>query len=286
MIEMALIFGVKNRQGTELRRLGARAMENEKKDLAVKICQTAGQTALNYFKDRSSLIVDKKGNQDWVSEADRNVEILIREHLNAACPEDGIVGEEQAQQKGTSGFVWVIDPIDGTTNFVNGLPAWTIVLAGAFQGQTMVGVIHDPIHDETFVAVRGGGATLNGKPIQVADGVPLSSGTVAVGYSNRVAPENILPVVSALVAEGAMFHRNASGALSLAYVAAGRLLGYVEEHMNAWDCIAGQLLIEEAGGKVEAQDADAMIADGGRVVVGTPEVFEALQTMANDAWET
>lgn len=261
-------------------------MEHAKKDLAVEICRAAGHAALTYFKDRSTLIVDKKGDQDWVSEADRNVETLIREHLNAACPDDGIVGEEQARRTGTSGFVWVIDPIDGTTNFVNGLPAWTIVLAGVFQGQTVVGVIHDPIHDETFVAVRGGGATLNGLPIRVADGVPLSSGTVAVGYSNRVAPENVLPIVSALVSEGAMFHRNASGALSLAYVAAGRLLGYLEEHMNAWDCLAGQLLIAEAGGRIEAQDADAMIADGGRVVVGTPDVFDALQAMANEAWLT
>ncbi|CAN0558171.1 unnamed protein product [Laminaria digitata] len=83
-----------------------------------------------------------------------------------------------------------------------------------------------------------------------------------------------------------MFHRNASGALSLAYVAAGRLLGYLEEHMNAWDCLAGQLLIAEAGGRIEEQDADAMIADGGRVVVGTPDVFDALQAMANEAWLT
>ncbi|WP_323770659.1 inositol monophosphatase family protein [Antarctobacter sp.] len=261
-------------------------MDLSKKNTAVEICRDAGEAALRYFNDRDSLIVDQKGDQDWVSEADRNVEILIRERLSAAFPDDGIVGEEQDRKPGTSGVVWVIDPIDGTTNFVNGIPAWTIVLAGVSQGQTKVGVIHDPIHDETFVAVRGGGATLNGTPLRVADGVPLSSGTVAVGYSNRVAPCNVLPVVTALVAEGAMFHRNASGALSLAYVSAGRLLGYLEEHMNAWDCLAGQLLVAEAGGRIEPQDADAMIAHGGRVVVGTPLVFDALKTIADDAWPT
>ncbi|OSQ47577.1 inositol monophosphatase family protein [Marivita geojedonensis] len=254
-------------------------------ETAIAICQEAGEMAQSYFAQRDSLAVDKKGAQDWVSEADRNVEVLIRERLEAAFPDDGIVGEEHAPKQGTSGFVWVIDPIDGTTNFVNGLPAWTIVLAGVADSMTQVGVIHDPIHGETFVAQRGQGATLNGKAMSVAAHVPMASGTVSVGYSNRVAPENILPVVADIVGAGAMFHRNASGALSLAYVAAGRLLGYLEEHMNAWDCLAGQLLIAEAGGIVEDQNADDMIANGGRVVVGAPQVFEALLGMADRAWQ-
>lgn len=253
-------------------------------ETAVEICKAAGAVALDYFHRRDSLVVDRKGAQDWVSEADRNVEILIRDRLGHAFPDDGIVGEEHEPKQGTSGFVWVIDPIDGTTNFVNGHPAWTIVLAGVSAGKTQVGIIHDPIHGETFVAMRGAGAALNGAPIRVAEGVPLSHGTVSVGYSNRVEAGNIVPVVAALIGEGAMFHRNASGALSLAYVAAGRLLGYLEEHMNAWDCLAGQLLIEEAGGRVEDQDADEMIAKGGRVVVGTPENFETLRRIADRAW--
>ena len=257
---------------------------DQRQKFAEETCRAAGEAALAYFNDRDALIVDQKGDQDWVSEADKNVEILIRERLAAAYPNDGVVGEEQGDTAGSSGFVWVIDPIDGTTNFVNGIPAWTIVLAGVSQGQTMVGVIHDPIYGETYSTVRGAGASLNGAPMQVAQGVPLSNGTVAIGYSNRVASANILPAVTALVNEGAMFHRNASGALSLAYVAAGRLLGYLEEHMNAWDCLAGQLLIEEAGGRVETQDADAMIADGGRVVVGTPLVFDKLRAIADEAW--
>lgn len=259
-------------------------MDNQTLQTAVEICKEAGETAVRYFRKRSELVVDKKGAQDWVSEADKNVEILIRDRLSAAFPKDGIVGEEHAPTVGTSGFVWVIDPIDGTTNFVNGLPAWTIVLAGVSAGQTQIGVIYDPIHDETFVAIRGHGATLNGAPMSVANDVDLASGTVAVGYSNRVEAANIVPVVAALIREGAMFHRNASGALSLAYVAAGRLLGYVEEHMNAWDCLAGQLLIEEAGGKVEDQNADDMIAHGGRVVVGTVPVFDRLRAIADTAW--
>ncbi|WP_439123322.1 inositol monophosphatase family protein [Marivita sp.] len=256
----------------------------DRHQFAISLCHDAGVDALSYFKDRGNLSIDQKGTQDWVSEADRNVELLIRERLAKAWPEDGIYGEEHDPKPGTSGFDWVIDPIDGTTNFVNGIPSWTIVLAGVVEGRTEVGVIHDPNVGETYAALRGAGAYLNGIKMQVATGTPLSSGSVAVGYSNRVEATNVIPVLSDLVGQGAMYHRNASGALSIAYVAAGRLLGYMEEHMNAWDCLAGQLLVEEAGGKVELQDANGMIRDGGRVVLGTPDVFDALVEIADSAW--
>ncbi|MBW4709014.1 inositol monophosphatase [Roseobacter sp. YSTF-M11] len=257
----------------------------EKSAFAIDLCQLAGRKARGYFENRQELNVDQKGAQDWVSDADRNVELLIRDHISESWPRDGIFGEEHAATQGQSGFDWVIDPIDGTTNFVNGIPNWTIVLAGVADGKTQVGVIHDPITHETFAAIRGGGAMLNGAPIHVKTGVGLDSGTVAVGYSNRIDARNVVPVVQALLDHGAMFHRNASGALSIAYVAAGRLLGYVEEHMNAWDCLAGQLLIEEAGGIVEKQDADEMIRNGGRVITGTPEVFDTLKKIAVSAWK-
>ncbi|MCK0149478.1 inositol monophosphatase [Marivita sp. S6314] len=251
---------------------------------AEDISQAAGQHALAFFRNLSDLEVSKKGRQDWVSEADKSVEVFIRDALADAFPEDGIYGEEHAPKQGTSGFDWVIDPIDGTTNFVNGIPSWTIVLAGVAQSQTQIGVIHDPLVGETYAATRGQGALLNGAPMAVNTSTELASGTVAVGYSNRVEARNVLPVIEALIDRGAMFHRNASGALSLAYVAAGRLLGYMEEHMNAWDCLAGQLLIAEAGGVVEDQDAQEMIAQGGRVLVGAPQVFDALKGIADAAW--
>lgn len=261
-------------------------MENlsERMDFAARLCRAAGDKAREYFSNRATLVVDQKGAQDWVSEADRNVETFIRERIGEAWPDDGIVGEEHAPKAGTSGFDWVIDPIDGTTNFVNGIPAWTIVLAGVSGGKTRIGVIHEPNVDETFQAMEGGGATLNGAPMRVASGVALDSGTVSVGYSNRVEAAHVVPVIAALVERGSLYHRNASGALSLAYVAAGRLLGYMEEHMNAWDCLAGQLMIAEAGGMVEEQDAGEMIRGGGRVVAGSRDVFETLVAIADEAW--
>lgn len=256
----------------------------ERQAFAVQLCRQAGELARGYFADRSDLVVDRKGAQDWVSEADRNVETLIRKRLAEAWPDDGVYGEEHAPTPGTSGFDWVIDPIDGTTNFINGIPAWTIVLAGVANGRTQLGVMYEPNVDEMYVAQRGKGATLNGKSMQVASGIKPENGTIAAGYSNRVELANIVPVIAGIVETGAMFHRNASGALSIAYVAAGRLLGYLEEHMNAWDCLAGQLMVEEAGGRVEVQDADEMIRKGGRVVVGTPDTFDAIRRIADSAW--
>lgn len=257
---------------------------SRRKAFAKEVCKSAGELALTYFRDRDNLIVDSKGAQDWVSDADKNVETFIRQEIFKAWPDDGIFGEEHGGRTGSSGFDWVIDPIDGTTNFVNGIPAWTIVLAGVASEKTEIGVIHDPNVAETFVGERGNGATLNGKKISVAVDVQLDAGTVSVGYSNRVKAEHVLPVIAALIDRGAMYHRNASGALSLAYVAAGRLLAYVEEHMNAWDCLAGQLLVQEAGGIIEDQNAYDMIRDGGRVVVGTPTVFPQIKTIVDAAW--
>ncbi|PTX54518.1 myo-inositol-1(or 4)-monophosphatase [Litoreibacter ponti] len=258
---------------------------SDRKEFAIATAKDAGALALRYFADRDALVVDQKGAQDWVSEADRNVETFIRKKIAEAFPDDGIFGEEHEPTKGSSGFDWVIDPIDGTTNFVNGIPAWTIVLAGVSDGQTQLGVIVEPNVDETYVAERGAGATLNGKPMRVASGVALDSGTVSVGYSNRVEAAHVIPVIAALVERGALYHRNASGALSLAYVAAGRLLGYVEEHMNAWDCLAGQLMIAEAGGVIEDQDVSEMIKDGDRVIAGTPDVFDALKAICEGPWD-
>ena len=157
-------------------------------EFAEGLCRGAGEIAKEYFSDRDSLVVSAKGPQDWVSEADRNVETYIREQISQAWPDDGIFGEEHGAKAGASTFDWVIDPIDGTTNFVNGIPAWAVVLAGVSGGQTQLGVIYEPNVDEMYSAQRGCGAMLNGARMRVASGVPLESGTVSVGYSNRVKP--------------------------------------------------------------------------------------------------
>lgn len=251
---------------------------------AIAACRRAGETAASRFAARDRLAIEAKGPQDWVSEADREVEALLRGQIAAAWPDDAIVGEEHGAQEGRSGFVWVIDPIDGTTNFISGIPAWAVVLAGVSGGRVRLGVIHDPVHGETFAAIEGGGATLNGAPIGVRRGTALAEGSVAIGLSGRTESRHAVALVAGLLGRGALFCRTGSGALSLAWVAAGRYLGYVEEHMNAWDCLAGQLLVREAGGRIEAQDADRMIREGGRVIAAGADLFDALRAIAEEAW--
>lgn len=249
------------------------------------ICGDAGDYALEYFQRIETLAVERKGHQDLVSEADRNVELLIRARLVEAFPDDAIVGEEHAPTEGSSGYTWVIDPIDGTANFVAGIPAWTVVLACVHNAETCIGVIRDPVHQETFAATLGGGAFQNEKKMSVSETAGLHEGSVGIGFSNRVRGEGMTAVVEGLIKQGGVFYRNASGALSLAYVAGGRLIGYTEEHMNAWDCLAGQLLVKEAGGVVEPQNANDMIRNGGRVVVGAPSVFESIRQISDAAYD-
>ena len=252
--------------------------------IAEKIARDAGALALDFFRKQDDLVIDQKGHQDFVSQADREVELFVRAALADAFPDDGIVGEEHSPKPGTSGFTWVIDPIDGTANFVSSIPYWCVVLAGVEAGKTRVAITHDPVHDECFTATSRGGAFLNGRPIRVSSGKTLRDGSVAVGVSGRAAPERFQMLVKLITDEGGVIVRNASGALSLAYAAAGRFLGYTEAHMNSWDCLAGQLLIAEAGGVVEDQNADDMIAHGGRIIAAAPEVFDDLLRLSEAAF--
>ena len=252
-------------------------------DTATAIAKDAGDLALDFFRKRESLVVEAKGRQDWVTIADRDVESLIRRSLEKAFPGDAIVGEEHGRSTGSNDYTWVIDPIDGTANFVAGIPLWCIVLASMRGGKVDIAIIHDPIHGETFAASAGGGATLNGTPIATSS-QSLENGTISMGYSNRAKPGLQVRTIASVLATGAKFHRNASGALTLAYVAAGRILGYMEQHMNAWDCLAGQLLVQEAGGRIEDQNADMMISDGGRVIASAPQVFDEILGIAETHW--
>ena len=253
-------------------------------DLAKRIAVEAGTLGLTYFARLDDLTVTSKGHQDMVSEADRDLETFLRREIAKAFPDDGILGEEHGLTAGTSGYTWVLDPIDGTANFVNGIPAWSVVVACVTEQDTIAGVIHDPNAKETFAASLGGGATLNGRPMAASQATSLTQGSVGVGLSNRVAWQPAVRLIHDLMAEGGLFFRNASGAVMLAYVAAGRLLGYVEEHMNAWDCVAGLLMIREAGGRVHHVDSRPMLEQGGLIITGGAGVYGDIERLARSAF--
>ncbi|WP_062212909.1 inositol monophosphatase [Aureimonas sp. AU12] len=239
--------------------------------LAEAIAREGGAVALGYFRDRSRLTIDQKtSGQDVVSIADKEVETLLRERITARFPDDGLLGEEYGLQEGASGFRWVMDPIDGTSPFVFGIPAWCVSIA-IMQGDAIVaGVIYAPTTDELYSARRRNGATLNGQPIRVSSEATLQSGVLGLGANHRIPSRVVSDVVRQLLDEGGMFIRNGSGALMMAYVAAGRLAAYWEPHMNAWDCYAGYVLIEEAGGWIVDPSKWSSMSAGGAVIVGSP----------------
>lgn len=253
-------------------------------EFARDVVAIAAQTALELFQDRDKLDIEVKGLQDWVSNADKSVETLIRTALADAWPDDSIVGEEHGTVSGSSGFTWVIDPIDGTTNFVNGTPGWCVVLACVKDAQTVCSVICDPVSRETYSAQRGQGAWMNGNRLKVHAATALDAGTLGVGHSTRVPARQTLDLLAGLLERQGLFRRGGSGALDLAYVAAGRLIGYVEPHMNAWDCLASLLLIEEAGGCVEPFEMQDMLDRGGRVITACPGVHDEVLSLATSSY--
>jgi len=219
-------------------------------EAAIGIAREAGALALDYFRNRDRLSVETKRHPtDLVSEADREVEVLIRSALSAAFPDDAQLGEEHGISAGSSGLTWVIDPIDGTAPYLKGMPGWCVSI-GAHDGEKpVIGVIYAPVLDEMFSARHGQGVTLNGAEIRVTTDT-VRTGLLGFGANDRVDPAQVGNLLADLMQEGSSWTRYGSGALMLAWVAAGRLVGYVEPRMSAWDCLAGYCLIEEAGGRV------------------------------------
>ncbi|WP_440982037.1 inositol monophosphatase family protein [Shinella sumterensis] len=217
--------------------------------LAKSIAQEAGAMALDYFNRRETLVIETKRDvQDVVSIADRNVEKLIRERVASMFPEDGFLGEEFGHTAGSSGYTWVVDPIDGTAPFVNGMPNWCVSIAVLHDDAPVIGVVEAPCDNEIYAAAKGKGAKLNGKPLTIDPSRTIQNAMTGIGANSYVTPERVGAIIIELLHGGGNFVRNGSGALMLAYVAAGRLVGYYEPYMHAWDCLAGYCLISEAGG--------------------------------------
>ena len=250
--------------------------------LARAIAREAGAMALDYFNRRDSLVIETKRDlQDVVSIADRNVETLIRERVEAALPGDGFLGEEFGHTAGTSGYTWVVDPIDGTAPFVNGMPNWCVSIAVLHDGVPVIGVIDAPCHGEVYAAATGRGAELNGRRLSLDPSRTIRNGMTGLGANSYVTPEAVADIVSRLLHEGGTFMRNGSGALMLAYVAAGRLVGYYEPYMHAWDCLAGYCLVTEAGGwHLPFPTEGEKLTRGSPVVAAGPGARTDLQKLA------
>lgn len=247
--------------------------------LAQSIALHAGQRALEFFRRRDQLVVESKGVQDMVTRADFDVESYVRGCIGEAFPQDAVLGEEQGGEQRGAEYVWVIDPIDGTACFVNGMFSWCISVAVVRLGSPVIGVVYDPNAHEMFHAMSGCGAFCGPNPIRVHSGKTLKDGVLGVGTSFRIDNEQaFIPFLQRVLQDGGMFIRNGSGALMISYVAAGRLIGYFEPHMNAWDALAGLVLVHEAGGLTnDFLDNDGLIK-GNPLLAGNRDI---LSTLAN-----
>lgn len=256
------------------------AVEVTRYEQARELILEAGALAGEFFARVADLPVQSKGTQDVVTEADVEVELLLRRGLAERFPDDAFFGEETGASDldGASG-VWVVDPIDGTQPFVSGMTSWCVSLAYVRDGELQFGFIHSPPLDELFEGGLGMPAKLNGREIAPHPGNALTDGIVSVGYSPRVGADDILPVFDRLLRQGGMYFRNGSGALTLAYVACGRMLGYVEPHINSYDCLGGIAIVRAAGGRTNDFLTGDALLEGGRIVAGPPAVYDALDAI-------
>lgn len=253
--------------------------------LAKELAVEAGAMALDYFNKRDSLVIETKRDlQDVVSIADRNVETMLRERVAAAFSGDGFLGEEHGYDDGVSGYTWVVDPIDGTAPFVNGMPSWCVSIAVVRNGQPVIGVIRVPCADETYASSEGRGASLNGVPLTLDPSRTIQNALIGIGCNNYVTPERVGRIICDVMARGGNFIRNGSGALMLAYVAAGRLVGYYEPHMRAWDCMAGFCLVKEAGGQFMPFSLEGeKLFEGQPVLAGNTSFYQELMEVHRTA---
>ena len=240
---------------------------------------TAEYEALNF--QREALTVDHKGDdlQDVVSVADKRVEAFVKQRIQSAFPQDGFLGEESGARLPDARVLWVVDPIDGTSCFLNGLHTWCLSLAIVADGEPVIGVVYDPNHRELFHALRGHGAWLNDAPIRPHPATTVKEGVMGVGTSHRVTPADFLPFLQALLSDGGMFIRNGSGALMSAWAAAGRLIGYYEPHMNPWDALPGLVLMREAGGASNDFLAQEGIQRGNPLLLASQTLYPQLKKM-------
>ena len=254
-------------------------------NIAVKAARRAGQIINRASLDIEKLKIDVKRQSDFVTEVDRAAEAAILDVLRDAYPSHGILAEESglAGTRADSEYQWIIDPLDGTTNFIHGLPQYAISIGLAHKGLMTHAVVYDPNRNELFTASRGGGAFLNDKRIRVSKRARLDEALIGTGFPFRMFDhvEAYLAIFRDVAQKTAGMRRPGAAALDLAWVACGRMDGFWELGLSPWDMAAGTLLITEAGGLVGDLSGEPHYLKTGNIVGGNPKVFgQLLQIIA------
>ena len=249
--------------------------------VAVKAARRAGSVINRASNNLDTLTVQTKGQNDFVSEVDRQAENAIVETLLEAYPKHAILAEEGGAH-GNSEFTWIIDPLDGTTNFLHGVPHYCVSIALQHRGVITHSVVYDPIRNDLFTATRGAGAYLNDRRIRVSRRIALKDALVATGfpYNDFGHVDVYLATLKELMQMSAGVRRFGAAALDLAYVATGQYDAFWEFHLKPWDIAAGGLLVLEAGGLITDHHGNENFMETGNVLAGTPKVFnQALQLL-------
>ena len=249
---------------------------------AVRISRLAG----SLLKDRllTDFSVMHKGDVDLVTEMDRSAQDLIEREILVKYPDHGILAEEDLDLHGSSGFLWIVDPLDGTTNYAHRFPAFSVSIAVVYEDETLCGVVYNPVSDEIFKAVSGEGASLNAMPLKVSDTGQLTDSLLGTGfpYEIRETPQPTLGYFERFVRKAQDIRRCGSAALDLCFVASGRLDGFWELGLKPWDVAAGALIVREAGGKVTdfsgkelGMDVSQVLASNGNIHAQMMEVLKS-----------
>jgi myo-inositol-1(or 4)-monophosphatase len=246
--------------------------------LAHRLADEAAALLLDGLGRTRSEVGTKSTSTDMVTEIDRASEALIVAGIRAARPDDGIVGEEGSDQPGTSGVRWLVDPVDGTTNYLYGFPGFAVSIAAELDGDTVVGVVHDPLHRDVFTACKGRGARRNGAPISASAKSDLPTALIATGFGYDPARrqrqarvlEQVLPKIRDV-------RRLGAASVDLCSVACGRVDGYYEAGLGPWDLAAGALVAAEAGARVG--DLDGGRPSGAFVLASAPAIFDPLRDL-------
>ncbi|TKB44517.1 inositol-1-monophosphatase [Thalassotalea mangrovi] len=250
-------------------------------NIAVRAARSAGNVISRAFEQLDKVEVEAKGSNDFVTNIDKQAENIIKDIILKSYPDHAIIGEESGLTAGKdSDYQWIIDPLDGTTNFVRGIPHFAVSIALKVKGKLDQAVVYDPIRGELFTASRGKGAQLNNVRIRVKGGKDLSGSILATGFpfKQKHNTDAYLAMFSELFAKTADIRRAGSAALDLAYVAAGRMDGYWELGLKPWDTAAGELLVIEAGGLVTDFVGGHQHSASGNLVAANPRLIKQILT--------
>lgn len=246
-------------------------------NIAIRAARNAGDLIQRSSQNLDNIHIDQKGRNDYASEVDRMAEHEIIKVIRTAFPDHAILAEESGEHQGND-YVWVIDPLDGTTNFLHGFPQYAVSIALKNKNKLELGVIYDPIRDELFTAERGGGAMLNNRKIRVAKHNSMRGALIGTGFPFKK-QENLEPYLNmfrAVTQDTAGIRRAGAAALDLAYVACGRLDAYWETGVSEWDIAAGVLLVQEAGGVATDFAFNDKYLQSGNIIVGNPRMHQLM----------